>query len=445
MSVKYSFIIPTLNEELYLENTLQSLSGFKNYEIIISDGGSNDDTLKIAEKYNTKIVNSEAGRGIQLNNGIKFSSGEILCFLHGDTLLPENAFFLLEEYFKNSKNMICRFKLGFDIDQTILNRYKKFSKYDTIFTRFGDMFIAARKDFVLEIGGFPNWKIFEDVEFLRKAAKESKIFVLDEEVISSARTFTKYGLISQQLFNISSFIKYLAGAKRFIENGEYYKRDMKKITASIILFVKYPVEGKVKTRLAESIGNSKAVKIYSGLAERTVIEMKRLKNSYNYIFYSDESEKERIKKWIRGNFFYAPQKGDDLGERMSNAFRLVFGHGASKALIIGTDIPDLSTEIINDAIKKLDDFDVVIGPSPDGGYYLLGMKEFTPELFENITYSTNTVFEDTVKKIKDKNKSYTTLETIEDIDTEDELRNWIDGTDDTQLKNEISKIYLEEK
>lgn len=443
MPVKYSFIIPTLNEELYLDAALESLKCFRNYEIIISDGGSEDNTLQIAAKYHAKIVKSPPGRGSQLNNGIEKAQGEVLCFLHADTLLPDNAFTLLEDYFQKSENKICRFKLGFDVDHKILNGYKKFSIYDTIFTRFGDMFIAIRKDFVNDIGRFPNWELFEDVEFLRKAAKKSKIFVLDEEVISSARTFTKYGLISQQLYNIRLFIKYFAGAKRFIENGKYYTREMKKKTASIILFVKYPAEGKVKTRLAKSIGNPKAAKIYTALAEHVVKKMKRLKNSYNYIFYSDESEKEKIKKWIRGNFFYAPQKGDDLGERMSNAFKLVFGHSAEKVLIIGTDIPDLSTKIINDAIKKLDYYDVVIGPSPDGGYYLLGMKKFTPKLFENITYSTNTVFEDTIQRIKDGNLSYHILETIEDIDTEDELRNWLDGSDETQLKNEISKIYRE--
>jgi rSAM/selenodomain-associated transferase 1/rSAM/selenodomain-associated transferase 2 len=445
MQIKYSFIIPTFNEELYLENTLQSLSGFKNYEIIISDGGSNDSTLKIAEKYDAKIINSEAGRGIQLNNGIRNSSGDILCFLHVDTQLPKNAFKLLEEFFQNNKNMICRFKLGFDVDHSLLNGYKFFSKYDTMFTRFGDMFIAARRDFVNEIGSFPNWKIFEDVAFLNKASKRSKTFVLDEEVISSARTFTKYGLISQQLFNISSFIKYFTGARKFIENGTYYNRKMKKTNASVILFVKYPVEKKVKTRLAKRIGNKKAVNIYSLLAENVVKNIQRLKNTYNYIFYSEESEKEKIKNWIKGGYFYAPQKGNGLGEKMSNAFKLVFGHGATKVLIVGTDIPDVSTDVIEEAIRVLDQYDVVIGPSPDGGYYLLGMKKFTPELFENITYSTNTVFEDTIEKMKTKNLSYTTLETLEDIDTESELMNWLNGSKEARLKKEISKIYFEEK
>lgn len=441
MSYKYSFIIPTLNEALYLENTLQSLSEFDNYEIIISDGGSKDDTLKIAKRFNAKIVSSQAGRGIQLNNGIKSSSGEILCFLHADTFLPENASKVVEEYFQNGTNMICRFKLGFDVEHSLLNGYKLFSKYDTMFTRFGDMFIAARRDFVYEIGAFPNWKIFEDVAFLNNASKKSKIFVLDGEVISSARTFTKHGLISQQLFNFSSFVKYIVGVRQFIENAKYYNRKMKGIDASIILFVKYPEDGKVKTRLAETIGNKKAVRIYSLLAKNVVENIQRLKSTYKYIFYSEESEKEKIKNWIKGSFFYASQKGNGLGERMSNAFRVVFGHGAKKALIVGTDIPDLSTEIIEEAIRKLDQYDVVIGPSPDGGYYLLGMKKFYKGLFENIQYSTDSVFNDTIGKIKNENLTFDVIESSEDIDTEHELKNWLKSSQNEKLKKKISKIY----
>lgn len=441
MPVKYSFIIPTLNEELYLGNTLQSLSGFKNYEIIISDGGSKDNTLQIAAKYDAKIVKSLPGRGPQLNRGLEKAQGEILCFLHADTELPEKAFELLEDYFRDNKNKICRFKLGFDVDQTILNRYKKFSKYDTIFTRFGDMFIAARKDFVLEIGGFPNWKIYEDVEFLRKAAKESKIFVLDEEVISSARTFTKFGLINQQIYNGFLMTKYLLGFRKFILENKYYHRKQKQINASIILFVKYPVKGNVKTRLAKTIGDEKAVRLYKKLAENILASISNLKNSYKYIFYSEKEEKELVRSWIRKNYFYAAQEGDDLGERMKNAFRLVFSQGANKAIIIGTDIPDLTKETIQDAIDKLDENEIVIGPSPDGGYYLLGMKKYMPFLFDNIIYSTNSVLKDTIGKIKENKLSYHILQTLEDIDTEEELKEWLKIGKNKSLRLETSKIY----
>lgn len=441
MRPKYSIIIPAFNEELFLEDSLESLKKFENYEVIISDGGSSDDTLKIAEKFNAKIVNSKPGRGIQLNKGIDAANGEILCFLHADTALPDNAFELLEEFFQDIENKICRFKLGFDVDHKLLNRYKRFSKYDTPFTRFGDMFIAVRKNFTGKIGGYPNWKVFEDVEFLRKAARLSKVNVLNAEVISSARTFTKHGLIAQQLFNISSFVKFFLGNKRITNESKYYDREMKKISASIILFVKYPVEGKVKTRLGETTGNKKAAEIYSLLAENIIGNVKRLKNTYNYIFYSDDSEKDKIKSWIKGSCFYAPQKGNGLGERMSNAFKLVFGHGAKKALIIGTDIPNLSTEIIEQAITKLDEFDIVIGPSPDGGYYLLGMKKFIPGLFKDITYSTSSVFVETIRKTEDMNLTHYILDEKADIDTEKELKNWLQNSQSNILKQKINAVY----
>lgn len=310
-----------------------------------------------------------------------------------------------------------------------------------MFTRFGDTFIAVRRSFNEEIGGFPNWKNFEDVEYLRKAPSKNKVHVLDGEVVSSSRTFLKHGLVAQQLFSIYYFIKYLFGARKFIDENKYYNRKMKSKAASIILFVKYPTEGKVKTRLAETIGNKKALKIYTLLAEKIVTDIKRLRNTYNYIFYSEEEEKNKVQTWIKGNFFYAAQKGKNLGERMSNAFRLVFGHAAKKVLILGTDIPGISTAIINEAIKKLDDYNVVIGPSPDGGYYLLGLNKFTPELFENITYSTSTVLVETIKKIEDMQLTYFTLDEKADIDTEKELTNWLQEQDKNNLKQKIHEVY----
>ena len=236
MSLKYSIIIPTLNEELYLEKVLISLSNFNNCEIIIADGGSSDKTIDIARKFSVTVADSQPGRGVQLNRGVKISSGDIICFLHADTLLPSNAFNLLNDFFENAENKICRFKLGFDIGHWLLDRYKTFSRYDTLFTRFGDMFIAVRKEFYDELEGFPNWKIFEDVEFLRKASLITKVNVINAEVVSSARTFTKYGLIKGQIYNGYLFAKYLLGFRKFIEENNYYNRRQKINRASIIIF-----------------------------------------------------------------------------------------------------------------------------------------------------------------------------------------------------------------
>lgn len=441
MGVKYSVIIPTYNEELYLESVLTSLNKVGNCEVIISDGGSNDQTLDIAERHNIKIIRSTLGRGIQLNNGIKAANGEILCFLHADTLPPDNAFDLLTEFFEKSDNKICRFKLGFDIDHWLLNLYKHFSKYDSLFTRFGDMLIAVKKDFYYEIGGFPNWKTFEDVEFLRKAAKKTKIKILDAEVNSSARTFTKYGLIRQQIYNGYLMTKYLFGLRKFIVKNKYYKRMQKHVTASIIVFVRYPVEGKVKTRLAATLGNKVAKELYKNFAEAVINSVKKIKNTYKYVFYSDKNEKPLIKKWLGINFIYAAQSGNDLGERMKEAFRIVFSHGAKKAVIVGTDIPDLSKEIINKGIEALENSDVVIGPCKDGGYYLLGIKKYYPQIFEDIKYSSANVLAQTLKKIKESNLTVTLINELQDIDTEGDLIKWLKESENGTLKSEVELYY----
>lgn len=410
-------------------------------EIIISDGGSTDNTLSIVEARKIKVVHSVRSRGIQLNKGASAASHEILCFLHADTFLPENTLSLLDNFFNESHNEICRFKLGFDVEHRLLNRYKYFSKYDSLFTRFGDMFVAMRKSFFAKVGGFPDWKIFEDVEFLRQASAISKIKILDAEVISSARTFTKYGLVCQQLFNGFSIMKYILGFRKFINEAAYYKRKPMKKMASIIVFARFPSSGKVKTRLASTAGNDFAVAFYKHVAENIISSASRISNAYKYIFYSDANEKEAVINWLGGKYFFCEQEGDDLGSRMKNAFNKVFGLGANKALIIGTDIPDLSQKIIEEAIAALDTNDIVIGPSNDGGYYLLGMKNYAPQLFEGIHYSTEKVFSETKNKIENLGLSCYVLKPLHDIDTEADLRKWFEQKTDLVLHSQISSIY----
>ncbi|MDP2364525.1 MAG: TIGR04282 family arsenosugar biosynthesis glycosyltransferase [Ignavibacteria bacterium] len=440
--IKYSVIIPTLNEEALIAKSIESTRNIiPDAEIIISDGGSTDNTIEICKLYDVKIINSVKGRGQQLNEGAKAATGEILCFLHADTFLPLNAFELFNKYFENNENKICRFELGFDIENRLLSIYSRFSKYDSVLTRFGDMCITIRKDFFYNIGGYPNWNYFEDVEFLRNAAKQTRISTLPQTVISSPRTFTKYGLINQQIANGYSMLKYLLGFRKFIEENRYYNRKMKTKTASIIIFTRYPIEGKVKTRLASTIGNHYAKEFYKIISEKIINGTKLIRNSYKYVFYSNENEKDLVKKWLGNSFLYSHQEGNNLGEKMTNAFRKVFSHGAKKSIIIGTDIPDLSPQIIKEAIKQLDKTDIVIGPSKDGGYYLLGMKKYYPAIFENIEYSSHTVFSETIAIAEKLNLTYSTLELLQDIDTEDDIIHWIENASGSEIKKEVELIY----
>ncbi len=355
--------------------------------------------MNISKDYNVKIINSAKGRGVQLNNGAKTATGEFLIFLHADTFLPDNAFDLIEEFFSKSENKICRFLLGFDFNHKLLDLYSKFSTYNTQFTRYGDSAIIIRRTFFDELAGYKNYEAFEDVEFLKRASKLSHIKVLDASVISSSRRFIQNGIIKKQLFNFLLFIGYLLNVNtKFL--SKMFNKKLNKRTDSIIVFIRYPSKGKVKTRLAKTTSSELAVTFYKSCAENLVRNIKKIPSINRFIFYSDKTEKKEIISWLGNKLFFASQEGDDLGTRMKNAFEKVFNSGSQKVIIVGTDIPDLSKEIVIKAFKLLDSNDVVIGPSKDGGYYLLGMKKMNAQLFEGIQYSTYSVLNETLIKIK---------------------------------------------
>lgn len=187
---------------------------------------------------------------------------------------------------------------------------------------------------------------------------------------------------------------------------------------ALIIFTKNPVYGKVKTRLAATIGDVNALQIYKQLIQRTFSITYQL-TVYKIVFYSDKIEVNDI--WKHG-YSKLLQYGNNLGERMMNAFNYMFQNKYSKAVIIGTDCAELSKEIIEEAFQKLDEYDVVIGPATDGGYYLLGLKKMHKELFKNIQWSTNSVLQTTIERCNTNNLSYFLLKELHDVDEEKDLQ-----------------------
>ena len=185
----------------------------------------------------------------------------------------------------------------------------------------------------------------------------------------------------------------------------------------LIIFAKNPEIRKVKTRLAATVGHRKALEVYIKL----LLHTRSIASPFieNTIFYFT-SNIEKTEEWTQFN--QRLQMGDTLGARMSNALSESFEEGNDKVLIIGTDCYEITSEIISNAFKALDENDVVIGPAEDGGYYLLGMKRFYPDFFVNKKWSTETVFIDTIEDVKRLGLTQKSLPTLTDIDTEHDLR-----------------------
>jgi rSAM/selenodomain-associated transferase 1 len=128
------------------------------------------------------------------------------------------------------------------------------------------------------------------------------------------------------------------------------------------------------------------------------------------------------------NWHVQTQKGDDLGEKMNNAFLDLKSNGYDQVVIIGTDCLELTSEIINNAFTALNSTDYVLGPANDGGYYLLGLTELVDELFLNKEWSNDKVFQTTIDVIQQQNKTVFLLEKLSDIDTFEDLRAYQEKT-----------------
>lgn len=181
--------------------------------------------------------------------------------------------------------------------------------------------------------------------------------------------------------------------------------------SALIIFVKNPELGKVKTRLAKSVGNESALSIYKKLLSYTQKESSK-SSTDRKVYYSSEVIKDDI--WT--DVSKKEQGSGDLGQKMAAAFQRELT-SYKKTCIIGTDCAQLTSDLIDQAFNALDFHDFVLGPANDGGYYLLGMKNFYPELFNNINWSTSAVLKQTLDKIKSMGASYMLLPELIDVDT----------------------------
>jgi len=194
-----------------------------------------------------------------------------------------------------------------------------------------------------------------------------------------------------------------------------------KLNHTLLILLRYPEPGKVKTRLSQDIGIDKAAEIYSCMAETVVHNLAKSDLHKTIIFFDPPERKAEVENWLKVKCKLFPQKGKSLGERMTNAFDKTFSLGAEKAVIIGTDCIEISDEIISQAFNALDLVDVVIGPAEDGGYYLLGMAKPTPKIFDDIDWSTDSVLGQTLKKLREKELQFELLKTLRDVDTVSDL------------------------
>jgi rSAM/selenodomain-associated transferase 1 len=176
--------------------------------------------------------------------------------------------------------------------------------------------------------------------------------------------------------------------------------------------------GAVKTRLAATMGNERAFDIYNRLSLHTK-EITRSISADKIVCYSEHIE--TVDLWPIASYRKGLQEGFDLGERMMNAFASGFKKRYDAICVIGTDCFELTATLIEEAFDALKSHDAVIGPARDGGYYLLGMRQLHSEIFAGKQWSTDSVFQETIRDFETLGLTYVKLKTLRDVDVEGDL------------------------
>jgi len=192
----------------------------------------------------------------------------------------------------------------------------------------------------------------------------------------------------------------------------------------LMIFVKAPRRGTVKTRLARAIGQEAACGAYQKMVEELVARLASL-SSVELRFTPDDAVTE-IRQWRGRHWQMRPQGEGDLGQRLERAFADAFANGAHYVAVIGSDCPSITPDDIRAAWASLQTNDVVIGPARDGGYWLIGLREPRPALFQTIDWSTNKVLKQTLGRARARNLKVELLRELSDVDTESDWLEFLD-------------------
>ncbi|MBI4057417.1 MAG: TIGR04282 family arsenosugar biosynthesis glycosyltransferase [Elusimicrobia bacterium] len=200
----------------------------------------------------------------------------------------------------------------------------------------------------------------------------------------------------------------------------------------LLLFLKAPVPGKVKTRLASTRGIEEAARLYKGMSAEVYRCVKELPGINMVVAYERAIEFPNLSWLDEKNPNFIDQEGESLGERLENAFRWAFTLGAKRVAALGGDSPGLSSEWIHKAFEGLHTHDLVLGPAEDGGYYLVGLQgrsdsgsnRLESVLFKDVPWSTPQVLKTTLEKSKEMGLRFSLLPVYFDVDDEETLKRW---------------------
>jgi rSAM/selenodomain-associated transferase 2 len=220
-SIQFSVIIPVLHEEKSITtciDQLKTMDSDASFEIIVVDGDPSGSTINIISDTIIQKIVSDPNRGKQMNKGADYARGDILVFLHVDTVLPKNAFILIQNVLQQQKYVGGAFSLRFDSEKKSLKLIANYSTFRSYITRlpYGDQVIFLRKEIFEELGGYAPIPLMEDIEFMKRIRKgKHKIKILSEKVTTSSRRLETEGILYSMIRNLVIITLYHCGVSAY--------------------------------------------------------------------------------------------------------------------------------------------------------------------------------------------------------------------------------------
>ncbi len=443
-SAEIGVVIPALDEEEHLPGLLGDLSGLRlESVIVVVDGGSVDGTVAAARAGGALVVRSRQGRGPQLNAGAALLSTPWLLFLHADSRVGDEGLRAIEEHVRADRREAAHFGLRIshpDFYYRLIERGQRVRERLSGLV-YGDQGLLIRREHFFRAGPYPDEPIMEDVTLNRRLQGEGELVRLPVSISTSARRYEEEGRVRGWLRNVGLMSRFLAGGKPRDLAKRYPARRRgddrvggQRDRATLLVFAKAPRPGEVKTRLARSLGGGadpdyeRAAAIYRRMG-RMIVDAVAEAPATVTVCYDPPGSETEVRDWLGATAAqYWSQGGGDLGERMSRMFTRAFEQ-AGRAVVIGTDTPAVGAKTVARALAALDTADVVLGPSRDGGYYLMATREDRPELFAGIEWSTHSVLAETAARARTSGRRITFLQVESDIDTAADLAAEVAGRD----------------
>lgn len=433
--MRVSIVIPALNEAAGIAATLLPLQPLRaaGHEVIVVDGGSRDATLPIAAPLADVAFTAPRGRALQMNAGAAAAHGDVLLFLHADSVLTGEALNrMLRDYQKGGRGWG-----RFDVD--IAGRARVFrvialmmnarSRLTGIAT--GDQAIFVARDLFERIGGFPRQALMEDIA-LSVALKRSngKPLRARARVTTSGRRWERDGVVRTVLrmwrlrWDYWRGMSPIALAARYHPHGDTPAN----FDAPVLqVFAKAPVPGAVKTRLARAIGPVAAAALHATLVESTLAVGVAARDAGTIgtieLWCDPDASDPAFTRWARAyGATLHPQQGATLGARMQHALQQALARHRH-ALLVGTDCPVLGPAHLQAAAAVLRERDAVVVPAEDGGYVLIGLAR-PLDIFSDIAWSTADVMAATRTRLAAADATWSELPPLWDIDRLEDLRRW---------------------